>query len=160
MHELLRARFVNRLCGILCDVRASHAVCCIGTAPMKRDRRQNNHTPGGGDDGDARLFAKVADLVSALLIPNVLDESANPNCRIGHDIDGAIFFVDIIDCSPDGDIRSMKEAKITGVLMPGESDSLLSRFDDVLIVEEIRSLANRSLEDIGNQVTDELLTQI
>jgi len=67
---------------------------------------------------------------------------------------------DVVERAPAGEVRRVRMADVSAVLMPAELHALLGRLHHVLFVKEIGIAAQRGPADVRHQVAENKLRQV
>ena len=156
MEWIATARLQYRFRRILGHVCASHSIRRVRPATVKAKRAKYHQTARRNNGWDTWLPPKVSDSVPRCFVSDMLNQSPNSNRGIGHDKRGSVFERHIIHGRPNGHVGRVGEPQIAAILMPRELDALLSRLGNVLILEQIGRIADRSLANFGHQVTKDV----
>ena len=123
---------------------------------MEDDAGEGDYAACGNFCNEAGVVAKVADFVVAAFFDYVVYPRANTAARIGQEMDGAVFFVHVIQCTPAGEIWFVVGiTDVARVLMPREFHAGFRAFDDVLFPEEVRVVAEGGPAYFGHEVAEE-----
>ncbi|WSG62912.1 hypothetical protein OHB12_16695 [Nocardia sp. NBC_01730] len=104
------------------------------------------------------VIAEVTDPVPSFHVLHVWNDVMCSCPGVGQQIYGAVGFGDVIEGDPTCEIGSVAVVDEARVLVPTELHAPLGSLDNVLLVEQVRGLAQCRLRDLDHEVADQKLS--